>query len=144
MADVAGTTHDSDAEAAEADPMTALGDAIAEIVQQGASGEFPEVRPSQMPSEDQEWATYLHTWVQKTEHVSLESYIQERYGAYRKTLPESVSEPEAVVRAKWMRDSFYWQVAEYRKQAETSASVMLDAYTRCSLGKSYPRSNRTG
>ena len=48
MADVAGTAHDSDAEVAGADPMTALGDAIAEIVQQGASGEFPEVRPSQI------------------------------------------------------------------------------------------------
>ena len=102
---------------------------VRSIMQRKTDGEFPEVLPVQSCSavEGSTPAEDILSWVRKAEHAKIQSFIDERYAAFRAS-GEVLEGPNALIRAKWARDSYYVHLAEYMQAQRANCQVVIDAF----------------
>ena len=107
-----------------------LGFGITSIAQRRMNGEFPEVLPTQLATEAAVAASAEEclSWVRKTEHVMIQSYMDERFVEYRES-GVVLEGPEAVIRAKWARECYYVHLADFQAKSKGSWQVVADAFT---------------
>ena len=56
---------------------------------------------------NEEDASHVLTYVQKTETVKIQSFIEEEYKKYRRSAIVASNSNEALIRAEWSRDHYY-------------------------------------
>ena len=113
----------------EEDPICDVEDDIRSIMQRRIDGEFPEVLPVESCSaaEGSTPADDILSWVRKAEHAKIQSFIDERYAAFRAS-GEVLEGPDALIRAKWARDCYYVHLAEYIQAQRANCQVVIDAF----------------
>ena len=94
----------------QADEDTVVND----IMARQARGEFPEVLPSEALTLGDITASVddVLAWGKKIEHVLIQSYMDQRYHEYREE-GHVFEDPEAVIRAKWARDCYYFHLSKF-------------------------------
>ena len=77
---------------------------------------FPVVYPTEQNSENEKQEKGTLSLVDKMESVALQSYIDEQWRIYREDLPVDDSIPEAVRRARWSRECYYFHMRRFLEE----------------------------
>ena len=93
------------------------------------TNEFPIVLKQEQSIVTQSEADSLLTWVQKEEYVKLHSYIMGKYTDYRKAAQVDEGTTEALLRARYMRDTYYAHLKTYKEKMESPTGRMVDLIT---------------
>lgn len=74
----------------------------------------PEVQPEALSQPMRDAAEDIASVARCLGHVRVESFVHEAYATYRASLPLMISgEPEALIRAGWVRGSYYPLMQRY-------------------------------
>jgi hypothetical protein len=116
--------HD-DAGDGEADEHTNLAEEITAVINRVAASEFPPVLASKQGGMEPATASQVLTWVDKTHHVKITSYIADQYASFREKASKSLEKPEDVFYAEWIRDTFYVHLAHFYKSQVSDSKVSV-------------------
>ena len=95
------------------DAMTELASGISAILDRIAASSFPLVQPSEQTYMEPQAASDLVTWLQKTDAVELQSYIDEQWRQYRSLMPTDEEKTESVRHAEWAREFYYKHLQDF-------------------------------
>ena len=100
---------------------------IASIVDRISDNLFPHVLPSQQSALNEEEASHMLTFVQKTETVKIQSFIEEEYKQYRSSAIVASDSNEAQIRAQWSREHYYVCLRQYDEQNVSQNTTFFDS-----------------
>ena len=117
------------AAAADAEDLESrVADDMAAIVDRIAASEFPMVLPQQQTSLNEDDASHILQFVQKSEAVKIQSFMHEKYRLFRSDAIVDVKKSEAVIHAEWARECYYPLLKQFSEErARAVNDVLYDA-----------------
>ena len=97
---------------------------IAKILERLENKEFPLVKVTEQQCMSVAAAADILAWIQKEDYVKLQSFIDQKWHEYRTNAQKDPSTPEAVLRARWSRLTYYVHLQEFDGRRRRAHAAM--------------------